>query len=617
MKKIINKIMCLGVISGLLLETFPVWALTKDESIYAKLNNSGEVNKVIISEHLEKTEEGKTIDRTKLINIENINGDEKFTRENGKLVWESNGKDIYYQGQTDEKLPISLEISYYLDGKESTVNEMLGKKGKVKIVLKYTNNDKHTVNVNGKNTTLYTPFVIAASTIIPNTTNKNIKVTNGKVITNGTNSVIAAISTPGLYESLGIDKLKGMDTIEITYETESFELNSIYSVATPKLGETNDFDMLNNIDKIYDSINTLSSSSNKLKNGSGQLLEGANKLKDGVNKLVSGINQAYNGSKQITDTVEYKLNELEKDTSEAIDQNTLNYIKNNAINSSKETAVNTAKDLTEAKFTNEYKKEIGNQAVESIRQSDTYKQLKANIAQLEQAGIPSLVQLCSQDVIPEEYLETCATNATYIGQYTTLSQMITIMEETAKQTAITTAEQTAISTAEQVSSTVSEIVAGKVSESVAIQVATKAKETAKEETLNSLTPLLQGLKQLTNGLNEINSNMSILDNGTKELTDGISLLDSGISQFNSQGINKITNLVNGDIKTLEGKIKALGKLSEEYKTFDDLENGTKGETKIIMVVDQVKANSTKTVVKTDKFFEKEESLWDKIKGLFK
>ena len=37
MKKFIKKIMCLGVVAGLLLETFPVYALIKDETIYARL----------------------------------------------------------------------------------------------------------------------------------------------------------------------------------------------------------------------------------------------------------------------------------------------------------------------------------------------------------------------------------------------------------------------------------------------------------------------------------------------------------------------------------------------------------------------------------------------------
>ena len=639
MKNFAKKIMAYGVITGLLFEAFPVWALSKDESIYAKLDSEGQVSQVIVSEHLEGTENGKTNDKTKLENIQNVNGDEKYTLNDGKLIWESNGNDIYYQGTTKEELPITLNIKYYLNGEESTIPKMLGKKGTVKIVLKYANNDKHIVNVNGKSETLYTPFVVATTTIIPNTTNKNIKVTNGKVVTNGTSSVVVTLSTPGLYESLNIDKLQGMDTAEITYDTDSFELSSIYSVATPKLVEKSDLDSLNNIDKIYDSINTLVSSSNKIKNGSGQLVDGANKLKDGVNKLVDGINKAYNGSSTITNGVQSSINNLQNDNSPALDNDTLAYIKSQAVNGAKQTINST--------FTDQYKTNIANQAWSSVKENMnpndenvisivtdavtsnvtdavTNAVNEAVVSYLTETGQLSDYSTCEAsgrqdpsclnvDYKALSYIKDAATkaatNAAKGAASTTASKVSSyVAENVSKQVSVNIAQQTATTVAEQT--------AGNVSTSVATQVAENAKKTATEKTVNSLETLLQGLKELTGGLNEINSKMGVLKNGTQDLQNGISALDSGISQFNSQGINKISNLVNGDVKSLEGKIKALGKLSEDYGTFDDKDGNTEGATKIIMVVDAVKAN-TKTVIKNDKISEEKESLWDKIKGLFK
>lgn len=615
--KIINKLMSLGVIAGLLLESFPVWALSKDETIYAKLDNNGQIEKVIVTEHLEGTNEGKTEDKTTLQNIMNISGNEKFTIENGKIIWESNGKDIYYQGTTQEELPISLNITYYLNGKESTIKDMLGKKGKVTIKLKYTNNDKHIVKVNGKNETLYTPFVVASTTILSNQNNKNITVTNGKVVTNGTTSVIVMVSTPGLYESIGIDKLKGMDTAEITYDTNSFSLSSIYSVATPKLIESSDLDIFDNIDKIYSSINTLSSSSSKLKNGSNELLTGANKLTDGVSKLVTGVNKLYGGSKLIKSSLEQAIEELQNDNSPAIDENTLLYIKKQAITNSKNQAVEKAKEEVNKMFTEDYKNAIGNQAVNALKSNSTYQDLQNKKTMLENNGITSnIVNVCTSETIPSEYQETCLNYKDYIKEYTTINQMITLMEETARQTAIETSYQTAISTSTNVAGSVSEQVAGEVSTSVAKQVATSAKEKAKETTITSLNTLLEALNELTNGLNELNTKVSELDLGTKQLKDGISSLDSGLSLFNSQGINKISSLVNNDVKTLEGKIKALGKLSIDYKTFDDIEGNANGSSKIIMIVDGIESPQGLTM-KNDKMQQNVESLWDKIKELFK
>ena len=635
MKKFIKKVMGLGVIVGLLFETFPVWALVKDETIYAKLENNGQVNKVIVSEHLQGTGEDKTFDRSKLDEIKNINGDEKYTKDGNKLVWESNGKDIYYQGQTKEELPITLNIKYYFNGEESTVKDMLGKKGTVKIVFKYTNNDKHEQYINGKYTTLYTPFVVATTTILPNSTNYNIKVKNGKVIGNGTQSVIVLLSTPGLYESLGIDKLKGMDQAEITFDTDSFELSSIYSVSTPKLIDSSDLDMLNNIDGIYDSINTLVDSSNKLKSGSNQLLNGANQLRDGIIKLKDGVYSAYNGSLKITNGLSSSIDELKNDNSPAIDNDTLAYIKNMAVNGAKQTVSST--------FTDEYKAGIANQTWNTVKENMdpndaevisivtnavtsstttavTNAVSEAVMSYLTQTNQLADYQTCEAsehqdasclnvDYKALEYIKSAATTAatnaaTNAAKSTASGVSAYVAENVSKQVSVSVAEDTATKVAENT--------AGKVSTDVATQVATQAKETAKTQTSESLQTLLNALTTLTNGLGELNNGMINLDTGTNTLKDGIAALDNGIYQFNSQGISKISDLVNGDVKTLEEKLKALGKLSVSYGTFDDSETGTEGATKIIMVVDEISTNKT-SINTVDKKTEDTQSLWEKVK----
>ena len=596
MKNFINKLMCLGVIFGLTFQAVPIWALEKDETIYAKLDNDGKPNQVIVSEHLKGTDE-KAYDKTKLENIQNINGDEKYTLDNGKLTWESNGKDIYYQGVTKEELPVTLNITYYLNGEKMNVSDMLGKKGTVKMVLKYTNNDSHSININGRYETLYTPFVVATTTIIPNTSNKNIDVTNGKVVNNGTSSVIVALTTPGLYESLKMDKLQNMDTAVITYDTDSFELSSIYAVATPKLLDSSDLKVFDQFDGIYSSINTLVNSSNQIKNGSGTLLQGANKLQEGVQKIKDGINSAYLGSNEIKTQVSNAIDALNNDNSPAIDNETLAYIKNQA----KQGAI----QKVELSFTDEYKAQIAQMALQELQNNSTYQQLKGAIAQYEEAGIQQLIGACQ--TITEENQEMCMAKANDITQYKAYVQSVTLMEETAKATAVSTAERTAKQTAGKVSE--------EVSEAVATQVATSAKKTATEKTTTSLNQLLGGLTQLTSGLNELNLGMDSLNTGTGDLKTGIATLDSGIQQFNNQGISKINELVNGDVKSIEQRVKALAKLSANYTTFDENGENTTGTSKIIMIVDGI-SKPKEVIQKIDIISDENKSLWDKIKGLF-
>ncbi len=687
MKKFINKIMALGVITGLLFESFPVWALEKEETIYAKLENNGQVSEIIVSEHLKETYENETEDKTKLENIKNINGNEKFTLENGRLVWSSTGNDIYYQGNTTLELPISLSISYYLNGEEKTVKEMLGKSGQVKIVLKYTNNDRRTSVINGKATTLYAPFVIATTTILSNTANKNISVTNGKVITNGESSVVVMLSTPGLYESLGLDQLKGMDQATITFDTNSFSLSSIYSIATPKVIESSDLQIFDKMDGIFNSVDTLVNSSHKIQNGSQQILDGANTLSDGVTKLANGVNQVYEGSNSITEAVQLAINNAKEDTSPAISQEMLLSIKEQSVNGVKQEMDNVADQIGNAAgnsalqsitakldaigsqasstaqssitqdqvnqikqgiiggaqqaLTEEFDNQVAQSALDALSQNATYQALINQRSQIPAAELQRLATACQEQTIADADKDACF-----------LLKSIKIMEDTAKATAIATARQTVTSTAQDIADKtvtqiipnivsqtasntaketaktiaqetaketakatayqVAEDVAGKVSTSVAYEVANKAKETATNETIAKLTPLFSGLKQLTDGLNEMNQKVSLLDDGAQQLTNGIGNLNTGIEQFNTQGINKISNLVNGDIKTIKDKINELAKISANYKTFDDIPDEADGSSKIIMIVNAVEAPSNAVAV-TDKILVETESLWEKVK----
>ena len=55
--------------------------------------------------------------------------DETFSNEDEKLVWNGQGKDIVYQGTTEETLPVGIEITYELDGKQINAEELEGKSG--------------------------------------------------------------------------------------------------------------------------------------------------------------------------------------------------------------------------------------------------------------------------------------------------------------------------------------------------------------------------------------------------------------------------------------------------------------------------------------------------------
>jgi len=276
MKKYQKNIMGVAMMGMLaLVPTGATYALSQDETVYVKLGSDGAVYETSVVEHLKNDKKDyQLFDRTSLNNIENLNGFESFVVEDGKVTWNADGKDIYYSGETQKELPVQMAVTYKMDGEIKTLEEIIGKSGKVEISYKFKNL--------AKVGDIYTPFVAALATTFKEGSVSGLEVSNGKVESNGRTLAVAAVAAPGLYESLGIEELKGSDEITLKFETEKFEMGDVYTVVTPKLLDSEDL-------KVFAELDTLSESANVLANSSRQLVNGSASLNAGLNELRAGI----------------------------------------------------------------------------------------------------------------------------------------------------------------------------------------------------------------------------------------------------------------------------------------------------------------------------------------
>lgn len=284
-------------------------ALTKNETIYTNLSSNGNPYNISVTNQLINTNTKTIEDETTLKNIMNISGDETFKQNNNKLIWNTKNKDIFYEGKTDKELPLDISIKYYLNDKEVDPKKIVGKKGSIKIEYEFKNKETHKVNGN----TLYTPFVITLGTVLDSTKITNVNVTNGKVINNGTKTMLVALASPGLYESVGYDGFKNLDKVTVSYDTTSFKLKTVYMAATPKLLSESDFDVFNKMNSVYNSVALLQKSMNEIEKGAKELETGSYTLYNGsseitknlkivsesISKLQAGEVEADNGLKQV------------------------------------------------------------------------------------------------------------------------------------------------------------------------------------------------------------------------------------------------------------------------------------------------------------------------------
>lgn len=305
-----------------------VWAAVpeKDQTVYVNADEKGNTDNIIVSNWLKNSSQDASLtDNTALKDIQNVKGDETFTQNSdGTITWAADGNDIYYQGTTDAKLPVSVKLTYYLNGKEISPAELAGKSGKVKIRIDYENHSRQTIDVNGKQQTIHTPFLMVTGMILPTDSFSNVEVTNGKVISEGKNQIVMGVGLPGLADSLQISDIKGFedteipDYVEITADADNFSLAMTATIATTGTLSELGLDDIDSLDELKDSIDELTDASALLVDGSAELQEGIQTLDDSAATFADGLNSADDGAGQLKSGIDI-MNSKKGDLLDGVD----------------------------------------------------------------------------------------------------------------------------------------------------------------------------------------------------------------------------------------------------------------------------------------------------------
>lgn len=591
MNKIKSKLIAGGLLVSFLAYTSPVLAYTKDETVYSKVNTEGESYKTIVSTQME--------DGTQT------------------------------QEETDKKLPITCNIKYTLNGKEISAEELAGKSGKVTIEITYINHEKHTVAINGVNTTLYTPFAVATGVIVNNETNKNITVSKGKVINDGTKTIIVGVAMPGMQESLGLSKVSLPESIKITLETTDFELSNIFTVATPRLLEDDDKDLLKEIDKIYGKVNTLQSSSNQIEKGANDLKKGTatyyqksqefNKAMSQVEKGANSANTEYSKLNQGIATLNANsgvLNEGAKQVSEgmAAVQSGLQTIstKLEQLEAGSSTIATGAKQIEQGVTIAQNAANTINNGIGSVTTEFTI--IKTNLQKAIQANQNIIDTLKKQTTIDHTQIDNLEANNKALEQNLQELNNLTI-NDTASSLAILNGSLAQVKTGIEGNGTAQNpgLAAG-------AQTVSQGISQIKKEGIDALasqsTKLVNGSKQLYDGTKALKQGTTVLENGSSQMQAGLSSLQSGTTQllqannqltdgaktlqtgattlangihtFNEEGIKPICNYINGDLRNLTNRAEKLMELSDDYQSFMNSKEEEKGEVKFIIMSDSIK-----------------------------
>lgn len=567
----------------------------KQETVYVIAKADGTVNKIIVSNLLKNADKKAQItDKTNLKNIENVKDDRGYTLSGGACVWDAEGSDVYYSGISDLPLPVDLSIVFRLDGKEISPDALAGKSGRLEITFNYRNNVSKTVNIDGKDSTIYLPFLMMSGMIFDNEKAANITVSNGKILSDGNRTAAVGFAFPGLSDSLQLGEDANIpSSVTVSADVTDFELETTLTLASNDFFNTLDLDHIESYDDLkknadllsssakqladgssalYGGINTLLEKSGELTGGIKALVLGAEQLKGGADQLVGGANELSDGSAQLSKG----LTELSENSASLRDGakqifdlllSTANtQISAAGLKTERLTAENYAKVLDKT-VRDDLKPETVKALAEKTALDTVTKQITAAEPQI-RAGVEAAVKAQVQSAVlatlgmtTEQYNAALAA-----GQISESVQSQVNAAVGAQMNSDKIQHQIDSLTAEQKSKLIkdnmnSDEVQSKIREAVAAAENGRKTLTALKGQLDSFNQFYRGIIRYTDGVDDASVGSDKLAGGTKELSSGAKTLADGAKQL----LDGIVSLDGGTAKLIAG----VSELRDGAKTLSD------------------------------------------------
>lgn len=520
-----------SVVSGLLSDS----SVDKQETVYVIAKADGSVEKVIVSELLNNNDKADTItDSSNLSNIVNTKNDAAYTMQSDALVWEAEGDAVYYRGDSENEVPVSFDITFKLDGKTVSADEIAGKSGKLEMIFNYKNNLSQTVIIDGKETEIYVPFVMLSGMIVDNEVFKHISVDNGKVIDDGDKSIIIGVALPGINSNLGFENTIVPESFAVTADVKAFRLTNTFTLATNDVFNHFGFDGLTDTSDVETMIATFTQSIKSLADGTSELYNGLDTLSTKVSDLVSGIGTLTEAAKELQSgaaKLDVGLNAVDSKLVEL------------------STGLTTLSENSAA--LNEGSKKVFNMLL-------TQTQAQIAASGLENYGIK----------VPELTIENYSTELTKLSQILNNAGMPTASIDDAK------ASLDEYSTFYQGLATYTKGVDSAATGSTAIESAFN------KDILGGSRLLADSIYEFAKGITTINDKMPELTSGLKKLTAGSKTIADGMGQLYTEGIETVLAEID-NISEFITRIEAVLDVSAAYVSFGGISEDMTGTTKFI------------------------------------
>lgn len=606
--------------------------VNKSESVYVTAKANGTAKEIKVKETLKNPGTSESLeDYSELQNIRNTDGEETYGDDgDGNLVWENQGKDISYEGETDKKLPVSVKVRYYLNGKEKKAKEMAGVFGKVKIRFEYTNQATEEIDTDGEKKSVAVPFTALSAVMLPSDTFSNVEVSNGKVMDQDGQSIVLGLAFPGLSDSLGLkdyeptEDIDLPDYVEITADAKNFSLDFTATILSSGLLSDLEDDDLKDADDLTESMEKLTDASSKLVDGTDELASGLSQMQsylgeytsgmDALNSGVQGLNTALgtldtNGSKLTEGATQIKnglgtlsgaLGKVQIPSGTAqISEEAANVGQNaestlqklEGLKASVQSAEDMVTGIDTASINEQIRTEAANLAKSQLDTTLSSMVEKQEITEEQKAQIISQYQpdMASLDI--SGYVQNIKDQLSNIQGVLTATNPDGLMASLNQLNASVTALKVYTDQLSAVSGNVAYL-----KEALTQLNGAVAKLSAGSENLTSgIEAYASGVSQIYNGAQTLGAGTQKLAAAGSQLNTGMSALATGgntlaeaMKEFDKEGIQKLGNLAGDDLKQVIQNVKDAKKADEAYQSFGGIKEGQKGEVKFIIETKEIK-----------------------------
>ncbi|HEY9161860.1 MAG TPA: hypothetical protein VIS94_12360 [Desulfomonilia bacterium] len=262
-------------------------SLSRNETVYVNLDASGKPRRLEVVTWLRTDGKKPSSDATILTGIKNIKSETLPVQKDGSYLFDTNDRDIFYSGMTDKPLPLSIDITYFLNGRQTDPYRIKGMSGKLEIRMTITNRTSinRTVKYREIGTgitktsqaSVSVPFTVMVSTDLPIENYGNVDAPQGAFAVVGNQIKMNWLVFPFTTE-----------TIHLKADVTGFKIPSIMFTVIPKMPPLPKFEVEGRMNKIYSGVDQVGAFLMKAQAGAVEMNDGHKKLKNALVQMEDG-----------------------------------------------------------------------------------------------------------------------------------------------------------------------------------------------------------------------------------------------------------------------------------------------------------------------------------------